>query len=147
VILGDFNHGDIDWTTGEAGVKGREFLDLVDDCFLIQWVKGNTRGGNMLDLVFTTEPGLIEDLEITAPVAGSDHNLLNFKIVWKRVEFINKNDTGSFNYQKGDYVKIRKILSNICWDEKFTEETVDEMLTFFRDDLMGVRDKFDSDVV
>jgi len=25
VILGDFNHGDIDWITGEAGVKGREF--------------------------------------------------------------------------------------------------------------------------
>jgi len=28
----------------------------------------------MLDLVFTTEPDLIEDLEITAPVADSDHN-------------------------------------------------------------------------
>jgi len=27
VILGD--HGDIDWITGEEGVKGREFLDLV----------------------------------------------------------------------------------------------------------------------
>jgi len=57
--------------TGEAGVKGSEFLDLVDDCFLIQWVKENTKGGgNMFDLVFTTEPGLIEDMEITAPVAG-----------------------------------------------------------------------------
>jgi len=44
VILGDFNPVDIDWTTGEAGFKGREFLDLVDDCFLIQWVKENTRG-------------------------------------------------------------------------------------------------------
>jgi len=26
VILGDFNHGDIDWTTWEAGVKRRESL-------------------------------------------------------------------------------------------------------------------------
>jgi len=72
--MGDFNHGNIDRITGEVGVKGREFLDLVDDCFLIQWVKGNTRGGNMLDLVLTTELDLIEDMEITAPVA--DHNLL-----------------------------------------------------------------------
>jgi len=29
----------------------------------------------MLDLVFTTEPGLIEDFEITAPVALNDHSL------------------------------------------------------------------------
>jgi len=46
-------------------------------------VEGNTRGDNMLDFVFTTEPDLIEDMEITAPVAGSDHNLLIFKIIWK----------------------------------------------------------------
>jgi len=44
VILGYSNHGDIDWITGEAGVKGREFLDLVEDCFLTQWVEGNTNG-------------------------------------------------------------------------------------------------------
>jgi len=81
------------------------------------------------------------DLEITAPVAGSDHNLLNFKIVWKRVEAINKNDTGGYNYQKGDYVEIRKLLSNICWDEKFTKKTVNEMWTIFWNDLVGVRVK------
>jgi len=93
----------------------------------------------MLDLVLTTEPGLIEDMEITAPVAGSDHNLLNFKIFWKREEIINKND--GFNYQKGNYVEIRKLLSNICWDEKFKGKTVDEMWIIFRDNLIGVRDK------
>jgi len=78
VIFGDFNHGNIDWITGKAGVKGKEFLDLVHDCFLIQWIEGNTRGSNILDLVFTTKPGLIEDMIITAPVASSAYNLLNF---------------------------------------------------------------------
>jgi len=33
-----------------------------------------------------------------------------------------KNDTGGYNYKKGDYVEIRKILLNICFDEKFTEK-------------------------
>jgi len=87
LILGDFKNGDIDWITGEAGVKRREFLELVDDCFFKQWVIQG--GGNMLDVVFTTEPDLIEDMEITAPVAGSDHNVLNVKVIWKREE-INK---------------------------------------------------------
>jgi len=57
------------------------------------------------------------------------------------VEVINKNDTVGYNYQKGDYVEIRKLLSNICWDEKFTKKTVDEMWTIFWDDLTGVTDK------
>jgi len=94
-------------------------------------------GGNMLDLVFTTKPGLIEDIEITAPVAGSDHNLLNFKVIWKMEEIISKND--SYYYPKRNYVEIRKLLSNICWDEKFN--SVDEMWIIFRDYLIGVRDK------
>jgi len=87
----------------------------------------------MLDLIFTNEPGLIEDLEITAPVAGSNHNLLNFQIVWKSLEITNKNDTGSYNNQKENCVEIKKLLSNICWDGKFTDKTVDEMWTIFRD--------------
>jgi len=51
------------------------------------------------------------------------------------VQVINKNDTGGYNYQKGDYVEIRKLLSNICWDEKFTDKTVDEMWTIIRDEV------------
>jgi len=47
VILGDFNHGDIDWITGEAVVKGGEFRDLFEDCFMTQWVEGNTKGGGV----------------------------------------------------------------------------------------------------
>jgi len=138
LIMGDFNHGDIDWITGEAGVKRRELLDLVHGCFLIQWVEGNTGGDNMFDVVFTTEPNLIEDMEKTSPVAGSDHNLLRFTIIWKREEIIIKND--GFNYQKGNYVKVRKILSNLCWEEKFKDKTVDEMWIIFKDDLFGVID-------
>jgi len=107
-----------------------EFLDLVYDCFLIQYAKGNTRGSNILDLVFTTEPGLIDYMVITAPIASSDHHLLNFKVIWKRDEIIHKNDC--FNYQKGDYVTIRKCLANICWEEKFEGKTVDEMSNIFK---------------
>jgi len=93
----------------------------------------------MLGLVFTTEPDLIEDMEISATVTGSDHNLLNFKIIWKREKIINQNY--GYNYQKGNYVKIRKILSNLCWEEKVKDKTVNEMWIICIDDLIGVRDK------
>jgi len=78
---------------------------------------------------------------ITALVASSDHNLLNFKVIWKREEIIHNNDC--FNYQKGDYVTIRKILANLCWEEKFKGKAVDEMWNIFRDDhiYIGFRNK------
>jgi len=100
------------------------------------------KGSNMLDLVFTTEPGLIEDMVglITAPVTSCDHNLLNFKVIWKREEIIHKNDC--FNYLKyWDYVPIRKMLANPFKEEKFEGKTEDEMWNIFRDDLIGIRDK------
>jgi len=45
-------------------------------------MEGTTRWSNLLDLVLNTEPGFIEDMIVTAPVAIS-HNLLNFKVIWK----------------------------------------------------------------
>jgi len=88
------------------------------------------------------EPCLIEYMKITAPVAGSDHNLLNFKVFWKREEINNNND--GFKYQNGKYVKIRKVLSNKCWDEKFKGKIVglNEIWIIFSDNLIVVRDKF-----
>jgi len=41
------------------------------------------------------------------------------------IDCFNFNDC--FNYQKGDYVTIRKVLENICWEEKFKGKTVTYM--------------------
>ena len=140
LILGDFNHGDINWKTGDAGAKGRKFLNMVDDCFLRQLVKGNTRGGNILDLIFTNEPGLIEDVEITAPVASSDHNLITFRMLWVGGKIMK--ECQSFSYHKGNYEGIRKKLSGVNWDDMFAGLSVDDMWQCFWRELISNRDKF-----
>ena len=33
IICGDFSHSSIDWNTLHAGSEGKEFLDLILDCF------------------------------------------------------------------------------------------------------------------
>ena len=51
VIMGDFNHGHIQWESLEsAGGDDHQFLLLTQDCFLTQHVLEPTRGGNVLDL-------------------------------------------------------------------------------------------------
>ena len=53
VIIGDFNHGHIQWESLEsAGGDDHQFLLLTQDCFLTQHVLEPTRGRNVLDLIF-----------------------------------------------------------------------------------------------
>ena len=51
-------------------------MELIQDCFLIQYVVAPTRGNNVLDLVLSAEVGMVENLEIREYFSNSDHNLL-----------------------------------------------------------------------
>ena len=81
IIMGDFNYGDINWETMDTKAEGGEFIDLVQDCFLMQHVVFPTRDSNrIVDLVLSTEPGLVEEIEVGSPVANSDHCTISFKV-------------------------------------------------------------------
>lgn len=54
-------------------------LDFADDIFLTQWVLEPTRE-NILDLVFTTEDDLINNLSVGECLRGSDHNMIRFSL-------------------------------------------------------------------
>ena len=64
IVLGDFNCPSIDWSTLHCNSSDQFLVDLVQNCFLHQHVNVPTRGGNVLDLVLTTEPTMVEDLEV-----------------------------------------------------------------------------------
>ena len=54
VIMGDFNHGHIQWESLEsAGGDDHQFLLLTQDCFLTQHVLEPTKGGNVFNFVFS----------------------------------------------------------------------------------------------
>ena len=52
------------------------FLDMINDLFLIQNVNTPTRGDKILDLVLSSEKALVNDMEISCPIANSDHNII-----------------------------------------------------------------------
>ena len=58
VIMGDFNYPSVNWETLESNTLGEEFIDLVNDCYLIQHVNTPTRDSSVLDLVFSSEDGM-----------------------------------------------------------------------------------------
>lgn len=138
VIMGDFNHRDIDWKRWQSdSIKGQEFLDVMNDLFLTQHVNQETRGSNILDLVFSSETGLVEDLEVCSPVSNSDHNSLLFKICMDL-----KNETitrESFNYHQSDFKSINYVLEGIDWKVKFLNKDVDNMWSSLVEELVDCR--------
>ena len=130
IIMGDFNYRNIDWNLNLAeGGEGQEFIELIDDLFLTQNVKNPTRGENILDLVLSSEPGLVDDLKIICPVANSDHNVITWQINFNTCSRGRTRET--LNYNKGDYNKINEVLKDINWVEEFANQDITSMWTKF----------------
>ena len=56
IIMGDFNHGHIQWNSLEStGVEDQQFLFLIQDSFLTQHVLEPTRGDNALYIVLSSQ--------------------------------------------------------------------------------------------
>ena len=94
--MGDFNFGGIEWPSRTLSANSNpltdEFLDTIDDLYLVQHVTEPTRGtpssfdtfedreGSILDLIFTSMSLSISDLTYLPPLNGSDHAIILFTI-------------------------------------------------------------------
>ena len=95
----------INWNEFEATAEGQSFLYSTQDLGLIQPVETATRHGNVLDLVLTT-PNLVRNVHVTEPFGSSDHNIVEFTIVY-RTEYTDwKNEY--YDYRNGDYVGMKE---------------------------------------
>ena len=141
LILGDFNYPNIDWDSWECNKDSEEFVDLIqDNFFLFQHVREATRGSNILDLVFSNEVSMIEDLKVLEHFSTSDHNMLEFQCVLR---------TGSYdalvykyNFNKGDYNEIRSALNEINWDTVFDSKGTLECYEYFNDKINELIDRY-----
>ena len=137
VIMGDFNYGDIDWDNMATTGDGSKFIDLVQDCFLEQHVKEATRGDRTLDLAFSSEPTLVEEVTIGCPVANSDHNVIYFRIPRRVDQKVSKQEV--YNYHKADYVKICEKLDSIDWDKQLQGSDVEQLWQIVKEELIKCR--------
>ena len=82
IIAGDFNLPSIGASINPSPAYGREldslFLELVDDYGLEQLVYQPTRQGNILDLILTSHPDMITNVDFVPRI--SDHEVILFDI-------------------------------------------------------------------
>jgi hypothetical protein len=142
VIMGDFNLKGIDWELllVEGGSKEQELVDLVNDCFLTQHVCEETRGKNILDLVFSTDKDLVSNVQLESPVANSDHNVITFQV---NCEVISRsNATDVYDYNKGNYKLISEELDKMNWLTAMEGLCVEGMWKCLVDKLHELKVKF-----
>ena len=94
------------------------FLDTCQDCFLCQYVLSPTRYrlmisqcSSLLDLILTNEEGMVGEPQYLPGLGCSDHLclLFNFNCYASGIQ---KCST-YYKYARGDYDKLRSLLSEI----------------------------------
>ena len=124
ILMGDFNYSDIDWSILQAkSADSQLFVDTLEDCFLAQHVSEPTRQSNVLDLVITSEPTMIDVVNVQEPFGSSDHNMLQWSVNVK-TEHTNR-VKAALNYSKGNYEAIRKEMSTINWEQELVGNVED----------------------
>ncbi|XP_060556788.1 uncharacterized protein LOC132717356 [Ruditapes philippinarum] len=89
VVMGDFNYRDIDWkhwiSSAPENHVSHEFIEAVRGSYLHQNIEFYTRYRNgqrpsTLDLVFSSEELLVNNIEHFSPLGKSDHIVITFGI-------------------------------------------------------------------
>ena len=121
IIMGDFNHGHIQWTSLQStGREDQEFLNLVQN-FLSQHVLEPTRGKNVLDIVLSSQKEFVDNVKICEPLGCSDHNQIHFIIKVKGER--NRKIRYRKNCHKGRYKVMRAYLAKIDWNNTLKNKT------------------------
>ena len=104
---------------------GSRFAETTGDLFLYQHVDFPTRfregySPSQLDLVFSNDELMVDELASSSPIRKSDHVVLtwhyNYKHTGSHRHTADKHySNNSLNYKRGDYTAMTLALSKICW--------------------------------
>ena len=120
IIFGDFNYLNIKWKKLDAYCTSKHSLNKVTNLFLTQHVKQPTRWPNSLDLVFTTEPEMVNDVEVREHLTNCDNNFLTWELACDATWRLNSNRL-NYIFHKEDYEGFRSFLTNISWEEVLSD--------------------------
>ena len=92
-----------------------KFIDCVDEAFFTQHVNQSTRDNSVLDLVFSSEPYMIDSVSVLGSLAYSDHNILEWIISLSPAATFFSRPT--LDYSKADFPAMRQALNAADWSE------------------------------
>lgn len=140
VLLGDFNVAEYTQMNVIQSQAASDLSRFVDDNFLLQSVDGPTRGNNVLDLVFSSQEDMIQNLHIGENLATSDHRIITFHININ-TERSTKNHFVP-DFRRADFEGFRNELEMIDWNNLFSENDAEFNWTIIKEKLKNIEHKY-----
>ena len=143
LILGDYNYKEINWVNGSTSVSenhiATRFLETVRDSFLYQHVTKPTRvkDGNVpsvLDLVFTNEENMVENIEYNMGLGKSDHLMLEIDFNCYIENSVNSRK--KYMYNRGNYTQMLNELKSVNWDANLVSLCATEAWNIFAEIIL-----------
>ena len=140
LLMGDFNFPDVDWASGTAGSKGREFYEATTEAFFEQYVTEPTHAsGNILDLVLCNRDGMVSEVKTDGRIGKSDHDMVSFKMHIKKAEELDKRLF--YNYSKADFKAMREAIIKTDWEEEWKDRVVNEIWNSLKNTILNLMAK------
>jgi len=149
LIFGDFNYPEIDYVNykveGGTDTDANKLLNKTNDLFLHQHIKEWTRcrsgqQPSTLDYVLTDEDNVIQEVSYTPPLGKSDHVCISLNYIKQEPE--SEAASTTYDFWKGDYVKIREELQRIDWEHLLANKGTDEAWRCFRDKVTSLTELY-----
>ncbi len=123
-LIGDFNLPLIQWSTSTVPGRGPDslecrFLELTLEKGLLQLVTEPTHGDNFLDLVFASQPNLVDFISVEEPLGESDHNAVRFTSSLYSNSTCRTMKQTRYNFRRADYSNLVQSLDRIDWSLLF----------------------------
>ena len=139
LIMGDFNFPGIDWVQ-EKGRADEDFLVLVQDCFLTQFVDKPTRGSAVLYLILNNDPNMVEEVEVGEHLGASDHNILCTKILL--MVRVQDGRVRLLDFRKANFEGMRRELGDVDWETITTGQSASEKWETFKEQMCRVQGRY-----
>ena len=117
IIAGDFNLPDISWDRWEVKTSpqyekdlNQLAIDTMDDLALTQMVSEPTRGNNILDLLFSSCPDLVQNVTVSPGI--SDHSSVTAEVALK-AKISKKKPQKVYMYGKADPEDLKRNLTTL----------------------------------
>ncbi|XP_072025359.1 uncharacterized protein [Amphiura filiformis] len=133
MVIGDFNYREINWEIMQAGSgRAEAFMDVILDNLWTQHVTKPTRLNSLIDLVITSNPDMVDDVQVVAHLGTSDHCML----IWDTnylVEPVKSPPKRDFRNANFDQMKAK--LRQIKWNEDLETRSAEQAWNYNKEQL------------
>ena len=111
----------------------------MEDSFLTQLVGEPSRGGALLDLLFTNSEGLVGDMKVGDCFGQSNHEMVEFSILGDVRRVTSK--TAILNFKRADFDLFRTLVARVPWESLLKGKGVQEAWTLLKMEILKAREQ------